>query len=221
MYMIRRVAKLGNPYFLGAVGFGLLHRLGVVRVHRVLLTELKHFSSGKVIEHLPSMEMHVLRSEDDLTSLATDIETELNEQSGMSCRGLIAEGDAIYFMSEGGRVTCQLNICHNAVRVNTPTDLIFQLDNGDAFLNYLYTREKHRRKGLAGTLMRFACQQMKQDGMKRCFAHVRATNYASLTTLKQEGWTAAGWILTSASGRMLGAPGTERLGIKVLPVKTA
>jgi L-amino acid N-acyltransferase YncA len=107
------------------------------------------------------------------------------------------------------------------VTVDSPTDLSLQLDAGTVFLNYLYTREPYRGRSLAGELIRLACADLAAKGLRRCLAHIRATNHASLASFKKAGWTRCGRIISTTSGRFIAALGCEQSGLRVQPLNRA
>lgn len=221
MRMRKTFRRLTDTDFLAALCYWGLRRIIFIQVHRVFsirLSPAPPLSSGKPV---PGFSMHVLRHLDDLASLAPGVEDQLNEQTGNSCRSLLAQGDWIYFTADGRHVACQLNIRRGNVRVDSPVDLQFDFEHCDAFLNYLHTREKYRGRSLAGRLISFACEDLARKGVRRCFSHIRGSNFSSISAFRRAGWVPCAYILTSTSKRLLGVPGCARAGMRVERVSSA
>lgn len=214
----RLVRKLTNPTYLSASMYWGLRKLTGVQFHHVYLRDLS--SSTNTLLASP-LQMHVLAASDDLQKLCDGLETQLDEQSGLSCRNLLANHGRIYFITDGDTLACQLNIRNGDVIIDSPTDLSLELDPGIVFLNYLYTRDAYRGRGLAGELISFACADLAKKNHRRCLAHIRSTNHASLASFRKAGWTNCGRIITTTSGRFIAAPGCEKSGMRVRTLSRA
>lgn len=213
--------RLTDTDFLAAVCYWGLRRILFVQVHRVFFIGLSPGATLPSGTQMLGFSTHVLYRLDDLASLAPGIEDQLNEQTGISCHSLLEQGGRIYFIAHGQHVACQLNIRRGKVLVDSPVDLLFDFDEYDAFLNYLHTREKYRGKSLAGSLISYACEDMAHNGVRRCFSHIRGSNYSSISAFRHAGWAPCAYILTSASKRLLGIPGCSRAGVRVEQVSSA
>lgn len=210
--------KLKNPTYLSALAYWALRKLTRVQFHHVYAIELSQ--PQETVELANGLAISVVKDLGDLEKLPSGLEKQLNEQSGMSCRALCERGARVYFIHNEHDVACQLNISSDEVTVDSPTDLHFRLKASDTFLNYLYTRDAFRGYGLARKLIRYACSDLSKQGKQRCFAHIRATNHASLNAFKLCGWRVCGRIITTTSRRFLAAPGCAQSGILVTPVVT-
>lgn len=214
----RLARKLTNPIYLSASMYWGFRKLTGVQFHHVYGTDLSSSISTPLASPL---RMRVLEGINDLLKLPVGLETQLDEQTGLSCRNLLAKHARLYLITDGETLACQLNICEGEVIVDSPTDLSLHLDVGNVFLNYLYTRDIYRGRGLAGELIRLACADLAKKGLRRCLAHIRATNHASLTSFRRAGWTPCGRIITTTSGRFVAAPGCAKSGLRVRPLSRA
>lgn len=213
--------RLTQPDYLAAIFFWGIRRAFRVQIHRILRLDLARVSISDIPNVPSGFALQVVSNQDDLRELPPNLEAQLNEQCGSSCRTLIEEGSEIYFLVEQDRVASQLNIRRGRVRVDSPTDLLFGFGESDAFLNYLHTREEYRGRNFAKILIDFACQKLACRGIDRCFSHVRGSNFASMTAFRRSGWAPCGYLLTSSSGRLLATPGCGRTGISVEVIKSA
>lgn len=216
----RRVARrLKNPAFFRAILYWILRRLTGIQVHDVYAIELIPSTVSLNADSNPKLT--VLRHLDDFLRLPDGVEQELNEQSGHSCRALVEQGNRVYAATEGQHVACQLNIRYGEVAVDSPSELIFTFAPDDAFLNYLHTRDDYRGRGLAGALLSAACDDLAKQGKRRCIAHIRATNYISITAFRNAGWKHKARIVTTTSGRLLATPNCRKIGMLIQEIKTA
>ena len=211
---IRAIArKLTNPTYLSATLYWLLRKLTGVQFHQVVAMDLStNTRNMAVAEHL---EISILERVQDVDQLPAGIETQLDEQSGMSCRSLCERGARLYLIHNGKDVACQLNIQTGEVVVDSPVPLRLRFHADHAFLNYLFTHNAYRGRGLARELIQYACHDLSKHGKKRCFAHIRATNFASLSAFRRTGWSQCGKIITTTSGRFLAALGCAQSGMNV------
>lgn len=209
------VRNLTNPIYLSAMNYWVLRKLSNIQFHKVYVTNLSATSP----EGQPqgSLKISVLAQPEDIDHLPEGLEIQINEQSGMSCRSLCERGSRLYVIHDGQNIACQLNINMGEIDIDSPIDLRVKLQNGDTFLNYLFTRDKFRGRGLAGELLGYACNDLALLGKQRCFAHVRATNHASRKTFERSGWKECGKIVTTVSGRFIAAPGCAQSGIRISP----
>ncbi|HRO58335.1 MAG TPA: GNAT family N-acetyltransferase [Burkholderiaceae bacterium] len=212
--------RLADPLYLSAVLYWGLSRVFSLQVHKVLAVPLSADTRQR-IELPPGYSFHAVRNIERLSALGPSIEEQLDEQSGLSCRAMLARGDRIYAIVESDRVACQVNIRRGPLTVDSPSDLAFDFRNGDLFLNYLHTREDYRGKGLATKLIRLACADAADQQAMRCFSHVRATNHASLAAFRRCGWEEVARILSTRSGRFIAAPGCAAAGMKVTKLSGA
>lgn len=203
---------LHRDYF-SAVAFWTIGRTLRLQVHQVLCIDLDAGCAAPA--SAPGMRLLAVRNEQDLAAVSPAIEEQLDEQSGPSCRSILARGGALYAIAEGERIACQLNIRRGTVQVDSPTTLTLAFPPGSAFLDFLHTREAFRGRGLAAALIRHACADIARHGTQRCFAHVRATNHSSLRAFRRAGWRRCAAILTTRSGRYIAAPGCLRAGMQV------
>lgn len=210
--------KLTNPIYLSASMYWGFRKLTRMQFHHVLAADLRSAMSTSLASPLQTRALETI---DDLVQLPVGLETQLDEQSGLSCRTLLEQQARIYLITDGDRLACQLNIRDGEVIVDSPIDLSLRFDAGTVFLNYLYTRDAYRGRGLAGELMRFACEDLAKKGLWRCFAHIRATNHASLASFRKAGWTRCGRIITTTAGHFIAAPGCEHSGMRVTPISRA
>lgn len=216
---IARLAReLANPIYLSATMYWGLRKLTGVQFHRVVAADLCAATSTPLALRL---QMRVIKNINDLVQLPVGLETQLNEQSGLSCHKLLEQQARIYLMTDRDKLACQLNIRDGEVIVDSPIDLSLRLDSGTVFLNYLHTRDDYRGRGLAGELIRSACADLAEKGFRRCLAHIRATNHASLTAFRKAGWVPCGRIITTTAGRFIAAPGCEHAGMRVTPISRA
>lgn len=211
-----RASKLTNPTYLSALAYWALRKLTRIQFHHVYAVDLSQPQEAAGLEN--GFAVSVVKHLEDLENLPPGMEAQLNEQSGMSCRALCERGARLYFIHSGHDIACQLNINSGEVTVDSPADLHFRLNATDAFLNYLYTRDAFRGHGLARKLIRYACSDLSKQDKQRCFAHIRATNHASLNAFKLCGWRFCGRIITTTSRHFLAAPGCAQSGILVSPV---
>lgn len=210
-----RVSKLTNRTYLSATLYWVLRKLTGVQVHQVFAIDVS--AASRNIQLTKPLQFSVLARAQDVDSLPPGIEAQLDEQSGMPCRALCECGARLYFIHDGKNVACQLNIRSDNVTVDSPTNLSLQFSTSDTFLNYLFTRDTYRGHGLARVLILYVCADLAKLGKQRCFAHIRATNHASLSTFQRSGWRQCCRIITMTSGRFLAAPGCTRSGIQVSP----
>lgn len=210
--------KLTNPIYLSASMYWGVRKLTGVQFHCVVAADLLSSISTPLASPL---KMRVVENINDLVQLPIGLETQLDEQSGLSCRKLIEQQARIYLVTDGDKLACQLNIRDGEVIVDSPIDLSLRFDAGTVFLNYLYTRDDYRGRGLAGELIRFACTDLVEKGFRHCLAHIRATNHASLASFRKAGWTPCGRIITTTAGRFIAAPGCEHSGMRVTPINPA
>lgn len=211
--------KLTNPTYLSATLYWALRKLTGVQIHKVVTIGLNTDTLGTpAAEHL---EISVLERVQDADRLPAGIKAQLDEQSGMPCRSLCERGTRLYFIHDGKDVACQLNIEVGEVLVDSPTPLRLQFQADHAFLNYLFTHDAYRGRGLARELIRYACHDLSKHGKRSCFAHIRATNFASLSAFRRSGWSQCGKIITTTSGRFLAALGCARSAINVEPINRA
>lgn len=212
-------SKLTNRTYLSATLYWILRKLTGIQFHQVFSINVS--AAPRDIQLTKPFEVSILERVEDVDCLPPGIEAQLNEQSGMSCRALCECGARLYFINDGKNVACQLNIRSSDVEVDSPTHLNLQFQCNDAFLNYLYTHDAYRGKGLARELILYACNDLERLGKQRCFAHIRATNHASLSAFQRSGWRQCCKIITTTSGRFLGAPGCPESGVKVSPITRA
>lgn len=217
---IRRItSRLTNVIYLSATAYWILRKLTGIQLHKVVAIDTTLTPLSISLE--APLEIAVLKRIQDIDHLPSGMETQLDEQSGMSCRALCEHGAHLYFIHDGKNIACQLNILTGDIVVDSPTHLQFRFQERQAFLNYLFTRDSYRGHGLARQLIQYACNDLAKRGTQRCFAHIRATNHASLSTFRHSGWKQCGKIITTISGRFLAAPGCAQSGIDVAPVKRA
>ena len=220
---LRRLASnLTNRDYLSAVFFWIVRRLTGVQVHRVMTLELRGRVPGAEVADGSDLRFLVLRDPGDLEGLRSDIVEQLDEQCGSSCRALVSRGDWVYFVTDGdGRVACQMNVRHGSFEVDSPTDLAIRVGPQCSFWGHLYTRPDYRGRGVAGAILRYAADDSARAGLIRCYSHIRSTNHMSMRAVRKDGWVPAALMLTSASGRLLGAPGCKRIGLEVTPINRA
>lgn len=219
---VRRLARnLTNRDYLSALFFWVIRRVTGVQVHRVMTLDLRERVPGAGVTEASGLRVSVIRHPEDLDGLRRDIVEQLNEQSGSSCRTLVSRGDWVYFMTDDDRVACQMNVRHGSFEVDSPTDLAIRIEPRCSFWGHLYTRPDYRGKGVAGALLHHAADDSARAGVMRCYSHIRSTNHMSMRAVRKDGWVPAALMLTSASGRLLGAPGCRRIGLDVVPVKRA
>lgn len=202
-----------SPGGAAATGFWLVKTLLRVDIARFYAIAL----GGTAPEPPENLELLALRQPRDVDTVSRALEERLNMQTGPSVRKLLAHGDRVYALAQGDRIACQLNICFGTVRVDSPADLTFHFASGDAFLGFLYSAPEYRRGGLARRLIALTCADLAAEGWHRCLCHIRATNVPSLNTFRRSGWRCVAWLLTTPGGRMLGAPGASRAGIRISP----
>jgi ribosomal protein S18 acetylase RimI-like enzyme len=217
---IRRIGRnlSSGPFRLACI-YWAVRKLTTVQVHHVYAIDLVPVTEAFSLA--PPFQAHVLASLDELRALPEGIETQLNEQTGLSCRTLLQRGTRIYFFTDGHRVACQMNARQGEVLVDSPCDLVFRLEPDDVFLTYLYTREQYRGRGLARALIRYVCEDLAAKGIRRCFAHIRATNYASATAFRNAGWSPRGRIISTTSKRFIAAPGCRKSRVQVRATTSA
>jgi GNAT superfamily N-acetyltransferase len=211
-----QAARAFNRDYFAAVAFWVVGRTTRLQVHHVLSIPLEPRATP--VPPPPAMRFLAVRNGAELRELRElnrTIENQLNEESGPSCQSIIDKGGAVYAVIEAERVACQLNIRHGAIAVDSPTALTFSFAAARAFLDFLHTRDEYRGRGLARALIQYACDDAARLGMRRCFAHVRATNHSSLRAFRRGGWQRSALILSTRSGRFLGAPGCRRAGMDV------
>jgi GNAT superfamily N-acetyltransferase len=214
------VTRLADPHYLAAVFYWATSRVLRLQVHNVLTIALSR-AAARIPELPPDYRFHAIRDTDQLAALGGAIEAQLNDQSGLSCRSMLARGDRIYAIVDSRGVACQLNMRRAPLTVDSPSELVFEFDADCRFLNYLYTRDDQRGRGLAGRLIRLAAADCADEGSTRCFSHVRATNHASLRAFRRCGWKRSARILSTRSGRFLAAPGCLAAGLAVRRVNSA
>lgn len=210
--------KLTNPTYLSACFHWGGRLLTGVQVHDVYSADLQ--SARRTLPD-SGLCFRVLETTNDLHTLPAGMEEQVDAQSGLSCRHLVENDARIYLLTHGEQLACQLNIRCGEVTIDSPTDLRLRFDADTAFLNYLYTREPYRGRSLAGELISRACDDLAQKGVRRCLAHIRATNHASLASFKKAGWMHCGRIISTTSGRFIAAPGCEKSGMLVQPLNRA
>ncbi len=212
-------SKLTDRTYLSATLYWVLRKLTGVQFHQVFAIDVSAASANLQLSK-PFL-ISVLACAQDIDLLPAGMESQLNEQSGLSCRALCERGALLYFIHDGKDVACQLNIRNSDVVVDSPTHLNFQFAANDAFLNYLFTRDTYRGQGLARQLILYACADLARRGKRRCFAHIRATNHASLSAFQRSGWRQCCKLITTTTGRFLAAPGCRKSGMTVSPVTHA
>jgi GNAT superfamily N-acetyltransferase len=158
---------------------------------------------------------------EELQRLPAGMEEQLDEQGGLSCRSLFERGGRIYFFAAGAEVACQMSCREGEVTVDSPCDLVLGFEPDDSFLVYLYTRERHRGHGLARKLIDYVSADLAARGQRRCFAHIRATNHASLAAFRHAGWKLCGRIITTTSKRFIAAPGCRRARVRIRELTAA
>lgn len=214
------VRRLADPHYLAAVFYWATSRTLRLQVHDVLTIALSR-ETGRDPELPSHYRFHAIHDTDGLAVLGGAIEAQLNDQSGLSCRSMLARGDGIYTIVDSRGVACQLNMRRAPLTVDSPCELVFDFDADCRFLNYLYTRDDQRGRGLAGRLIRLAAADCAERGSTRCFSHVRATNHASLAAFRRCGWKRSARILSTRSGRFLAAPGCVGAGLNVSRIRSA
>jgi ribosomal protein S18 acetylase RimI-like enzyme len=212
-----KLQKLSDPLYMSAVAYWAFGRVSRLQVHKVLVVDLSP-DAGRGVALPTGFAFCALHDLHGLTELGAGVEEQIDQQSGLRCRSLLARGDRVYALVESGRVACQLNIRRGPVAVDSPTDLMFDFAVGDLFLNYLHTRDQYRGRGLASALIRLACADAARGGARRCLCHVRATNHSSIAAFCRCSWAQAARILTTRTGRFIAAPGCSSLGMTVRAV---
>lgn len=158
-------------------------------------------------------------------ALSPELYDRLETNTGRGLQRINDGGGIVYFLAAGDDdVACQLNISPGpVVEVDTPALLRFDLAPGIAFLSYLFTHERHRRRGAAGELIQAVRADLARRGFREIVAHVSATNIPSLTTFRRDGWERAGIIATTTGGRLLGTSGLDRrrVGVRNLREESA
>lgn len=213
----RYVRRLADRHYLAAVFYWATSRILRLQVHDVL-TIAPSRDNARNPELPPVYRFYAIHDVDQLTVLGGAVETQLDDHSGLSCRSMLARGDRIYAIVDSGGVACQLNMRRAPLAVDSPSRLVFDFGADGRFLNYLYTRDDQRDRGLAARLIELAVADCADGGSTRCFSHVRATNYASLAAFRRCGWKRSARILSTRAGRFLAAPGCRAAGLNVAEV---
>lgn len=202
--------------YLAAVLFWALARLARLQVHRVVIVRVDRRPAARASR--TDFSLLGIHDPESLDRLGADLESQIDEESGIGCRTLIARGNSVFVALDQGAVACQLTVYRGEVVVDSPTDLRFSLAPGASFFGYMHTRDRFRGRGLASSLIEFARASEMDSGATSCLAHIRATNHASMTTFRRAGWQPEAWLLTSRTGSLLGAPGCQRIGLRVSPL---
>jgi ribosomal protein S18 acetylase RimI-like enzyme len=149
---------------------------------------------------------HRIVSPDDLVAIDAQVQYQLNKHAGRPVERLVYTGNSVYFLADGSRVACQLNISPGpVVTIDSPRPL--QIDMGDrcAFLAFLFTDPQYRRIGLASALIDAVRADLAREGYRRMLAHVRRTNVASIGAFARMGWrrVATIWVTTGPPRRIV------------------
>ena len=210
-----------SPMTFEASTLWLLKRLTGIQVHWVY--ELGADATGTEGLHgaLPGAFYHQFHDVPGFDGLPEDQARAIAGHTGRSPRRLLREGGRIYAMELGGRIVSQLNVQFGAFDVSTPMPLRFSLPADAFFVSFLYTPEAERGHGYAQALLRHACGALFREGYGRAYCHIRSTNIASRRAFQRAGWGAAGIIVSTLSGRLLGTPGAGRRGLRIVSVSAA
>lgn len=112
-----------------------------------------------------------------------------------------------------------MNVCQGEIDIDSPAPLRLSLSAGTVFLTFLHTRDRFRGHGLAVRLIDATVESEYAVGVDRLLAHIRATNFASMMAFRRAGWQPRAWIVSTRSGRFLGAPGCRRIGLAISPLE--
>lgn len=209
--------RLFRRDYLAAVLFWAIARVARLQVHRVVIVRADRRPPPQA--SCPDFSLLGIHDLVSLGRLGAELESQIDDESGMRCRALIGKGSSVFVALDEGAVACQLTVYRGEVFVDSPTDLRFSLAPGTSFFGYVHTRDRYRGRGLASRLIDFARAREMDAGASSCIAHIRATNHASMITFRRAGWRPQAWLLTSRSGKFLGAPGCQRLGLRVNPLE--
>jgi GNAT superfamily N-acetyltransferase len=200
-----------RPDYLLAVALWAFGRVSGLQFHRVLVAPARSPSlhTDEAFRH------HRIADRPVLDHLGGDVELQLDEQSGPSCRTLLARGHRIHALLADRTVACQLNVCLGEFDIDSPALLRLALADGTGFVGFLHTRDRFRGHGLAARLIEAAIDNERAAGVERFMAHVRATNFTSMMAFRRAGWQPKAWIVSTRSGRFLGAPGCRRIGLRI------
>ncbi|WP_231376842.1 GNAT family N-acetyltransferase [Thioalkalivibrio sp. AKL12] len=210
-----------SPVTFEASTLWLLKRLTGIQVHWVY--ELGADATGTEGLHgaLPGAFYHQFHDVPGFDGLPEDQARAIAGHTGRSPRRLLREGGRIYAMEVDGRIVSQLNVQFGAFDVSTPMPLRFSLPADAFFVSFLYTPEAERGHGYAQALLRHACGALFREGYGRAYCHIRSTNIASRRAFQSAGWGAAGLIVSTLSGRLLGTPGAGTKGLRIVSVSAA
>jgi len=196
--MTVKAASLRQPEFLRATVFWALRKLTGFQVHDVFAISLSHHWDSDKTNH--AHRFSSCKNDRNNRLLDPLIEGQLNNHSGPSCKELLDREFDVYYALDDRTVAVQLNMLHGQIIVDSPIDLQLCLGPRVAFLNYLYTHPEYRGRGLARSLMAYACSDQQRQGMQSCLAHVRSTNYSSQRVFGKAGWKRQGKIVTRRGG---------------------
>jgi ribosomal protein S18 acetylase RimI-like enzyme len=157
--------------------------------------------------------------ERDFFGLDSRAQELVDARTGMGVSSLLARGNRLYVLVEGTDPVCQLSIYHGpSVDVDTPGQLRFAFGPDKAFLAYLYTHARHRRRGTASLLLPLVAQDLRARGIEHILAHVGATNVPSLNTFSRSGWKIVGKFVANRHGRLAHvSSGLDGLSISPIP----
>jgi ribosomal protein S18 acetylase RimI-like enzyme len=162
---------------------------------------------------------HRIVSPNDLVAIDAQVQEQLNERAGRPVERLVHTGNSVYFLADGFRVACQLNISPGpVVAIDSPRPLQIEMGDRCAFLAFLFTDPRYRRIGLASALVDAVRADLAREGYRRVLAHVRRTNVASVGAFARMGWrqVATIWFTTGPPRRIVLA----RLGQSAISVRT-
>lgn len=171
-------------------------------------------SAGNTV--LPAGWRHAeVRTLEAWRALAADVAGQAASQCGTSPERLAGSGGSLHLLLAGEALAAQLTIQRGPLcRVDSPALRVGMAD-ADAWLGYLYTWPRFRRQGAAQHLIVLAAGSIGKHGIERMFAHVRATNVPSLAAFEHAGWRSGAALVCTPGGRLLMAPGAERLGLDI------
>lgn len=179
--------KLFKAQTLFALGFFLIKKIYPFECHSFYQCELDKFKRKACLNPKNYSFIH-LTAANKAQFLNAAIEQQLNLNSGHSVADRLAAGGKVFFVLQDDRVSCQLCMTQGQLIVDTPFPLKLHFGDDSWFLSFLYTNPIDRGFGLANSLIEFACSELKQEGGRRCIAHIRSTNLASIYAFEKAQW---------------------------------